>query len=169
MHFEGCGLKEQIKIKVRVRFELRGAKARLVRHQISVSLPRFSPDNLSVEYLSTQPTCALLPLIIYFTSSIHIVMLYYLITALCLAAVALGDHARLHLRDNCNSGYTQCSPQGASATDAPAIGSSLSGLYVDLLDSINKVQKLKRDDNHQFDIEIRASAAAVCCKLHKSK
>lgn len=96
-------------------------------------------------------------------------MFYYLITAFCLAAVALGDHARLHLRDNCNKGYTQCSPQGASATDAPAIGSSLSGLYVDLLDSINKVQKVKRDDNHYLNVESRASGGAVCCKLHRTK
>lgn len=95
-------------------------------------------------------------------------MFCYLITALCLVAIALGDHARLHLRDNCNSGFTQCSPQGASATDAPAIGSSLSGFYVDLLDSINKVQKMKRDDDHRFNVETRASGGAVCCKLHKT-
>jgi len=105
----------------------------------------------------------------YFTSTIHIVMYCYLITALCLAAVALGDHARLHLRDNCNAGYTQCSPQGASATDAPAIGSSISGLYVDLLDSINKVQKAKRNDNRHPNVEIRVSGGAVCCKLQLNK
>jgi len=133
-----------------------------VQHQISVSLPRFSPDT-SISQTN------LLPLIIYFTSSIYIVMFNYLITALCLAVVALGDHARLNSRDNCNNGYTQCSPQGAAATDAPAIGSSLSGLYVDLLDSINKVQKVKRDDNHHLNLEIRASGGAVCCKLHKTK
>jgi len=136
-------------------------EARLVQRDLSVSLPR-----LQHGYLLSISQLNLFLLIIYFISSIHIVMFCYLITALCLMAVALGDHARLHLRENCHDGYTQCSPQGASATDAPAIGSSLSGLYVDLLDSINKVQKYKRDDKHHFNVEIRASGGAVCCKLH---
>ena len=88
-----------------------------------------------------------------------------LLIALCFCAMVLADHARLHVRENCNDGYTKCSPKGASATDAPAIGSALTGLFVDLLNSVNKVQKSKRDGAKAVDVKIRGSAGSVCCKL----
>lgn len=94
-------------------------------------------------------------------------MIRQLAIAFCLGTIAVADHARLHVRDDCSNGYTQCSPQGASATNAPAIDSSISGLYVDLLESINEVQNVKRHNDHHFNMERRDSAGAICCKLER--
>ena len=85
--------------------------------------------------------------------------------ASCLCAVVLGYNTKLRPRDDCGSGYTECSPKGASTSGAPTVGSSLSGLYVDLLDSINKVQKMKRNEEQPLDIEVRDSTGSVCCEL----
>ena len=75
----------------------------------------------------------------------------------------LNAFQRFAAADSCKESFTRCSPDGASASEVPPIGEGLSSLYVDLLDSINKVQNTKRELSHEeFMLSIRA-AGSICC------
>ena len=87
------------------------------------------------------------------------------IISVLFSAVA-GDRALLYAREDCQVDYTKCSPKGASASDAPVVGTALSGFFVDLLDSINKVQKHRRDEGEPLSIQKRAPDGKICCKIH---
>ncbi|CAF9905149.1 MAG: hypothetical protein HETSPECPRED_004893 [Heterodermia speciosa] len=65
--------------------------------------------------------------------------------------------------DSCNTGFSSCSPDGSSSSGAPAIGSSLSTLYVDILDSINKVQNTRRELGHEDLVLKLREAGSLCC------
>ena len=78
-------------------------------------------------------------------------------------SLALGSLLPLIAADSCNDNFSQCSPKGASDSGAPAVGTSLSTLYVDILDSINKVQKARRElSREDRELMVRASGA-LCC------
>ncbi|KAA6410196.1 MAG: hypothetical protein FRX48_05617 [Lasallia pustulata] len=82
----------------------------------------------------------------------------------CIASTANADPAQLEARQNCGSNYSKCSPSGATSTNIPAVGGDLSGLYVDVLDSINGVKFSKRGAlDLASPLGIRSSSATVCC------
>ena len=89
---------------------------------------------------------------------------YYLIVlSVRLLPISATDNSGLVVRADCNEIFSRCSPDGATTSDTPAIGNSLSTLYVDLLNSINKVQNVERDlDNKGSVLSIRASGS-ICC------
>ncbi|MCJ1348411.1 hypothetical protein MMC31_006643 [Peltigera leucophlebia] len=74
-------------------------------------------------------------------------------------AVATGSHRypiklQLDARDEeCENNFSLCSPTGAASIDTPAVGTGLSALYLNLVDSIQGVQNHKRavDLDHQID------------------
>lgn len=73
------------------------------------------------------------------------------------------DQSGLAARADCNDNFSQCSPKGAGTSGVPAIGESLSPLYLDLLKSINKVQNVARDiDETPSVLRVRASGS-MCC------
>lgn len=83
----------------------------------------------------------------------------------CITSTANANPAKLGARQNCGSSYSKCSPSGATSTNIPAVGSALSGLYVDVLDSINGVKFSKRGAlDLAGALGIRSSPATVCCK-----
>ncbi|KAK4997555.1 hypothetical protein LTR66_003034 [Elasticomyces elasticus] len=45
----------------------------------------------------------------------------------------------LRERDTCGANYQACNPSGATSTTPPAVGGSMSSLYVDLVDSVQSV------------------------------
>ncbi len=92
-----------------------------------------------------------------------------LIFTFALSIISLVDANPLDLvaRQNCADNYSKCSPSGATATDTPPVGSALSSLYVDILNSISGV-KMKRDMEEIADVlQVRASSNPVCCRLHQ--
>lgn len=74
----------------------------------------------------------------------------------------LGVAQELGRRQACASGYTQCSPPGASSTSVPSIGSGLAPLYVDLLDSIAGISVKKRELPDEIE-ELLRRALGLCC------
>ena len=70
----------------------------------------------------------------------------------------------LEKRQDCAASYTQCTPAGASSMSVPGIGSGLSSMYVDLLDSINGISARKRDVVEDIDRLFAArSSPDLCC------
>ncbi|KAL8775559.1 MAG: hypothetical protein Q9209_000055 [Squamulea sp. 1 TL-2023] len=61
------------------------------------------------------------------------------------AIIATSGSIRLEPRANCADNYSKCDPKGASATEPPAVGTDLSSLYTDLVNSANGANKLRRD------------------------
>ncbi|KAL8835145.1 MAG: hypothetical protein Q9176_007064 [Flavoplaca citrina] len=81
--------------------------------------------------------------------------------------IATTGSVRLEPRASCAENYSKCDPRGADATEPPAIGTDLSSLYADLVNSVNDAAKLKRDfiqarDELTSPLEPRASAN-LCC------
>lgn len=104
------------------------------------------------------------------------------IIALVLAshlAVATGSNRhitkpQLDPRDEeCENNFSLCSPTGASSLDTPAVGSELSSLYLDLVDSIQGIRKHKRavDLDNQIlghKLQPRGSKIGLCCMVASS-
>ncbi|KAL8847462.1 MAG: hypothetical protein Q9198_011230, partial [Flavoplaca austrocitrina] len=82
--------------------------------------------------------------------------------------IATTGSVQLEPRASCAENYSKCDPRGADATEPPAIGTDLSSLYADLVNSVNDAAKLKRDfiqarDELTSPLEPRASAN-LCCE-----
>ncbi|KAL8681036.1 MAG: hypothetical protein Q9186_002809 [Xanthomendoza sp. 1 TL-2023] len=97
-------------------------------------------------------------------------------TLVCLASFALiatTGSVRLEPRANCAKNYKKCDPKGASSSEAPTIGTDLSQLYPELVNTVNGAKKLKRDSHDPRDhlaslLESRATSANLCCKFFLS-
>ncbi|MCJ1298708.1 hypothetical protein MMC08_001498 [Hypocenomyce scalaris] len=88
----------------------------------------------------------------------------FLTSIACIISTANANPAKLEARQDCGSNYSKCSPSGATTTNIPAVGGALSGLYVDVLDSINGVKFSKRGAQELAGpLGKRASSATVCC------
>lgn len=94
-------------------------------------------------------------------------------------AVATGSNrhntkSQLDPRDEeCENNFSLCSPTGASSVNTPAVGSELSSLYLDLVDSIHGIRKHKRTvdlDNQILDhkLQPRGSKIGLCCRVASS-
>ncbi|KAL8800121.1 MAG: hypothetical protein Q9182_005394 [Xanthomendoza sp. 2 TL-2023] len=89
------------------------------------------------------------------------------------ALIATTGSVRLEPRANCAKNYKRCEPKGATATEAPAVGTGLSQLYPELVNSVNGAKKLKRDSHDPTEdlvslLEPRAPSANLCCKFSLS-
>ena len=89
-----------------------------------------------------------MPFIILFLSFAHII----------------ACNSALEARADCNAGYTKCSPNGAMATDEPPVGSALSTMYVDVVNSVQATGKQTRDLESVVEIQERAAGGSLCCK-----
>ena len=69
----------------------------------------------------------------------------------------------LHARGACSSSYTVCSPKGAATTNEPPIGTGISSLFVDVVDTLDSANLAKREAD-TCAIEARASGGSLCCK-----
>lgn len=98
--------------------------------------------------------------------------------ALVLASLADVTGSNRHLTklqldsrdEECEKNFSLCSPAGASSVNTPAVGSGLSSLYLDLVDSIQGVQNYKRTVglDHQIvdhKLQPRGSKIGLCCRL----
>ena len=71
----------------------------------------------------------------------------------------------LQARADCNTGYTTCSPNGAATTNEPPVGSALSTMYVDVVNSVSSKGKQARDLEDEFAVlQTRAAGGSLCCK-----
>ena len=71
---------------------------------------------------------------------------------------------RLYARAACSSSYTSCNPKGAATTTEPPVGTGLSSLYVDVVDTIDSAHLAKRDaERARAVIEARAPGGNLCC------
>ena len=87
----------------------------------------------------------------------------FIIVAGSILRLVATDQSGLAPRADCNVNFSECSPKGAVTSGAPAIGDSLSTLYVDLLNSIKNVQNVARDiDEAPSALRVRASGS-MCC------
>ena len=90
---------------------------------------------------------------------------FILLLFLSCAHIALCDDS-LHARAACSSSYTACNPKGAATTNEPPVGTGLSSLYVDVVDTLDSANLAKREAQHARGlIEARASGGNLCCKL----
>ena len=73
-------------------------------------------------------------------------------------------HEPLHPRAGCSSSYTACNPKGAATTNEPPVGTALSSLFVDVVDTLDSANLAKRDaERARALIESRASGGSLCC------
>ena len=73
-------------------------------------------------------------------------------------------HDPLHARAACSSSYTACNPEGAATTNEPPVGTALSSLFVDIVDTLDSANLAKRDaERARALIESRASGGSLCC------
>lgn len=100
------------------------------------------------------------------------------IIVLVLASLAVATRGNRHPtklqldpRDSeCENNFSLCSPTGASSVNTPAVGSELSSLYLDLVDSIQGVQNYKRavdldDQIVDHKLQPRGSKIGLCCRV----
>ncbi|KAL9579689.1 MAG: hypothetical protein Q9203_006592 [Teloschistes exilis] len=78
-----------------------------------------------------------------------------------IATILATASARIEIRAGCNKNYKNCDPKGATSADPPALGSDLSPLYTDLVNSIQGVKTSKRDQIAAL-LQPRASSN-LCC------
>lgn len=72
-------------------------------------------------------------------------------------------------RTGCDDNYATCSPRGASTQKEPSIGSALSPLYVDIVNTVDHVKGRKRAiQKDKNELHGRASGGSLCCK-HRSE
>lgn len=77
--------------------------------------------------------------------------------------IACADDA-LHARGACSSSYTVCNPKGAATTDEPPIGTGISSLFVDVVDTLDSANLAKREAGRRRRVvETRASGGSLCC------
>lgn len=72
--------------------------------------------------------------------------------------------------EECENSFNLCSPTGAASIDTPSVGTGLSSMYQDLVDSIQGVQNHKRAvelDRQIVDhrLQPRASKIGLCCRV----
>ena len=71
----------------------------------------------------------------------------------------------LHARAACSSSYTACNPKGAATTNEPPIGTGISSLFLDVVNTLDSANLAKRDAaDARGAIEARASGGSLCCK-----
>ena len=74
-------------------------------------------------------------------------------------------HDPLHARAACSSSYTACNPKGAATTNEPPVGTALSSLFVDVVNTLDSANLAKRDaERARALIESRASEGSLCCE-----
>ncbi|KAL9067490.1 MAG: hypothetical protein Q9161_006840 [Pseudevernia consocians] len=70
----------------------------------------------------------------------------------------------LQARGACSSSFTVCNPKGAATTNEPPIGTGISSLFVDVVDSLDSANLAKREAGRDDGvIETRASGGSLCC------
>ncbi|MCJ1246683.1 hypothetical protein MMC30_003892 [Trapelia coarctata] len=92
-------------------------------------------------------------------------MYFQILSAALLSLLPLsgfGVSQALERRQACASSYTQCSPASAASTSVPSIGSGLSPMYVDLLNSVSGITVKKRGVSHKVEGLLRR-AVGLCC------
>ena len=71
----------------------------------------------------------------------------------------------LHARVACSSSYTACNPKGAATTNEPPIGTGLSSLFIDVVDTLDSANLAKRESGQKNGLlETRASGGGLCCE-----
>ena len=95
---------------------------------------------------------------------------FILLFLLCCGAELVLCHDERHhplhaARAACSSSYTSCNPKGAATTNEPPVGTALSPLYVDVVDTLDSANLAKRDAEERARalIESRASGGSLCC------
>ncbi|KAL8709454.1 MAG: hypothetical protein Q9220_005837 [cf. Caloplaca sp. 1 TL-2023] len=88
--------------------------------------------------------------------------------AVILTATATFASAQLEPRAGCADNYSKCSPKGATSSDAPTVGTALSPLYIDVLNSVNGAKTSKRElggahEDFRPLLVPRASSSSLCC------
>ena len=87
----------------------------------------------------------------------------FLLLLLSYAHVTACD-SNLQGRAACSSSYTACNPKGAATTNEPPVGTGLSSLFVDVVDTLDSAHLAKRDaERARAVIEARASGGSLCC------
>lgn len=75
----------------------------------------------------------------------------------------------LNARADCSKSYTICQPKGASTQDEPPVGSALSPLFVDIVNTVDSNHNHKREAREDHAIGPRVSTGSLCCKKVRHK
>ena len=87
----------------------------------------------------------------------------FILLFLSYAHVIAGDNG-LRARGACSSSYSVCEPKGAATTNEPPIGTGISSLFVDVVDTLDSANLAKREARQDTGIiETRASGGSLCC------
>ena len=109
-------------------------------------------------YSSPVIKAAIFVISIMFFKSIHFSILATFSLLVC------GSAAGIFHREPCAEDYSPCSPPGATSSIVPPVGDALSGLYFDLVSSVNP-QPVSRDvtiDNAPH--QARDVSSTICCE-----
>ncbi|KAL8628408.1 hypothetical protein Q9189_005868, partial [Teloschistes chrysophthalmus] len=79
-----------------------------------------------------------------------------------IATILATASGRIEIRAGCSKDYKKCQPKGATSADPPALGTGLSPLYTDLVNSVQGVKKSKRDEIAAL-LQSRADSSNLCC------
>ena len=72
--------------------------------------------------------------------------------------------AQVITSQKCGDNYSKCAPKGAVATNDPRIGTDISSLFVNIVESVNGHTKVARDVARPCQgIFPRAPSASLCC------
>lgn len=116
-----------------------------------------------IPFASTFHAVSFLKLYIQFLKSADMLLLT---VTVCLSSVfTIANAAQLEVRDDCDGNFSLCSPNGASSTDAPAVGDEMSSLLADLLSSVQGLKKGKRSVEPLDQVlDVRSSQVSFCCR-----
>jgi hypothetical protein len=67
-------------------------------------------------------------------------------------------------REACAEKYTPCSPPGATNSVVPPVGDALSGLYFDLVSSVNPQPVIRAMAADHALNQIQRTASTICCE-----
>lgn len=87
----------------------------------------------------------------------------YLSILAMLSLFAAGHAARIVHREPCAENYTPCSPPGATSSIVPPVGEALSGLYFDLVSSVNPQPVFRDVTADKVPDQARDVSAMICC------
>ena len=138
------------------------------QHEIIFRSERRASALLFTYYFPQNPFVCLFTDLLFNRSTTFAFIMFPLITLVLLflsyALLIACDNA-LHARGACSSSYTVCKPKGAATTNEPPIGTGISSLFVDVVDTLDSVNLAKREAGRdRGTVETRASGGSLCCK-----
>jgi hypothetical protein len=134
---------------------------------LRVNLSSFIPNHYSQSSLLLYCAATLRLGRHFKTVSLALIMFFPVVQFFILAAFSLLTNTcavGIVHRESCAENYTPCSPPGAITGAVPTVGDALSGLYFDLVSSVNPQPVIRDLAPDPASDQIRDVPSTVCCE-----